>query len=281
MTSAGVPSDLLRGAAVSVGIGVVVALGIMTPTLLVPYYSGHYVCVSGPQIDSQFNWTPAFLINSPYGGWGNATWHTDLPGGLSGPLWTTFNGGAAADIEIGFWNLSMVSRVHVDGAGASSPCPAYTLRYSHTGDFPTGGLPFGGCSGCPILGENNTTDQGEPTHLTYPTMTGGGVTTSVTFANGFTEDNYGTISTCGGPGLNKSVLIHNLWFQVPVLTPAGLEVFNESVYSMFVPGYPPNSYSAEYWYWFPPNFGSWAVDNLSASGSPTGGWAFDYLGPCS
>jgi len=68
---------------------------------------------------------------------------------------------------------------------------------------------------------------------------------------------------------------------VPFSTARGLLTFNETVYSDSGPEAPYGSYTATWSYWFPPDFGTWQIDNLSAPGGPGGGWAFNFVGHCS
>lgn len=141
------------------------------------------------------------------------------------------------------------------GLGASVPC---------TQSLKAAAAPAGGASsGIPIMRPGNHSDVLEPSIL-YP-----GWSDVITFANGFTAANSPDVSTCGDPAravpVNSTYLtlwvnfnfqgIHTVLFHMPLIE-------EEFVYS------------------FPANFGTWAIDNLSAPGGPGGGWAFDYLGPC-
>ena len=263
-------------ALVAAGLGVVFAFGMVGVATLAPYFEGHYICVKGEQVASQFNYTTYFLLNSPFGGWGNGTYDAaDLFG--TGGSGHQFNGSAGSVFAGGGWNLSKVNRVHVYGWGASASCPAYE---ANAGTVSTPGLPFASCAGCPVLGNGTRSDVGEPSQLAYNATVGATVYRSVIFNNSFTIDNRGTVSTCGGPGQNLSMSTHNVTFQIPFATADGTITLTESLYTPSWGSAPDGSYTAQYWYWFPGNFGSWAIDNLSAPGGPGGGWAFDFLGPC-
>lgn len=265
-------------AIVAVCVGIAVAASMVASTLVAPYYQGHYVCERGTIITSQLNWTPDLLTNSPFGGYGNVSYTLPPIGSHSGGGGSEFNGTSGSVIWPVIWNLSTVNRVRVNGVGSDVQCPQFEAEVG-TGDYYPG-LPFGGCAGCPIKVVNNTTDKGEPTQAFYNSTDGGSPTWSVIWNNGFTVDNQGLISTCGGAARWGNLTTHNLTFLVPFATSYGKLVYNESIYTAYDPMAAPGSYTATFSYWFPANFGTWQIDNLSAPGGPGGGWAFNFVGPC-
>lgn len=243
-----------------VGIGVAVTLGAFS--LGSPSLGSHYACEPAALVASQWNWTPYLLVNSPYGGWGNGTASTDQGGASS----RNFNGQSAEAIDLEQWNLTLVQRVLVPGWGVSATsCPTLSVNYNNT-SFPSN-APFSGC-GCLLLPNGTTTDRNETNQPTY------GLYTAVKWNNSFTSPTGGTVTTCGTGPETVSFQSREPVFEVTFQTPYGPKTFSESV-SIFT-----SALTETFHYWFPPNFGSWAVDNLSLPGGPGGGWAFDFLGPC-
>jgi hypothetical protein len=260
-------------------VGIAVATAVFAGTSIIPYYQGHFVCVEGRVVKSQLNWTPNLLVNSPFGGYGNVTYTLPPPGDRSGGGGSQFNGTSGSVIWPVYWNLSTEHRVLVDGVGTDARCPPLEVQVGK-GPYASG-LPFGGCGGCPIPVVTNTTDIGEATHVSYNSTNGNPPTWTVIWNNSFTIDNQGQISTCGGAAKWGSLTTHNLTFQVPFATGNGTFAFNETIYTSYSPIAPLGSYTASFSYWFPPNFGTWQIDNLSAPGGPGNGWAFNFVGPCS
>jgi hypothetical protein len=117
------------------------------------------------------------------------------------------------------------------------------------------------------MGPGNVSDVDEPSDL-FP-----GQNTSLndlTFANGFENQNTGSISTCGGPARSVFVAVPglSLWLHLDSADRNASVSFELPIVSL------------EFHYVFPPNAGIWQIDNLSAPGGPGGGWAFAYS-PCS
>jgi hypothetical protein len=273
-----VPSRRRLAYILSICVGIVVAVGVVSATLVVPYYHGHYTCVRGTLVKSQFNWTPDLLMNSPFGGKGVDSYSLPPVGAQSGGG-TQFNGTSSSVIWPSLWNLSTVQRVLVNGAGADAQCPQYEVDEGSAFSY-LSGLPFGGCAGCPITVVNNTTDRGEASQVSYNSTNGGPRTWSVIWDNAFTVDNQGQISTCGAGARWANLTTHNFTFEVSFSTAKGTLDFNESIYSAYGVSPPPWNYTASFSYWFPANFGTWQLDNLSAPGGPGGGWAFNFVGYC-
>jgi hypothetical protein len=262
--------------AVAGGVVISIVLVAMTLASPSPVPWEHYTCVRGTQLASEYNWTPEEISNSPFGGWGNATFGVTPGGGGGGP---NHNGAATMFFGMDEWNLSMVNRVLVSGLGPSESCPTYEID-----SYPN--LPAwqqsGGCGGCTVLGPGNTSDASEPSQFNISIWGGPGSVgaTSVIFHNGFVLPNEPSVSTCGGPAQQHNMTSTMLTFQVPFSTPHGELTFNESVYTSDTQApIPSGSYWEDFAYWFPSNFGMWQIDNLSAPGGPGGGWAFSYS-PC-
>src|SRR5271157_1934275 len=237
-----------RWAIVSVVAVAVIVVGLFTPTLLggwAPLL--HYECQQGQSPEATlYAWVPALMINSPYGGegFGNGT---VPPGPLSTPgLGTTYGTGEAngSAAWAGFRaesNVSSVQNLTVWGPGQHVRCasPFYvSVRY-------WGGAVLGG----PLLGEGNVSDSQEPTslgHWTYP----GDV--NLTVSNGFYGNNSPSISTCGRAIASNSASSSQFEVRVPV-TIGGSQYNLPYVLPV----------QETFHYWFPANFGTWQVDNLS------------------
>jgi hypothetical protein len=112
-------------------------------------------------------------------------------------------------------------------------------------------------------------DSGEPDDLVLnESMQNASAIGPITFENGFYRETE-IISTCGtGP---KSYALSSTSFQIVV--PFTADGVAQNVTTSI-------QANITYEYAFPPNVGTWAIDNLSAPGGPGGGWAFSYLGAC-
>jgi hypothetical protein len=151
----------------------------------------------------------------------------------------------------------MVANQTVWGAGNDVRCKSlFTVAIRNWGGVVLGG---------PLLGQGNVSDNEEPDslgHWTYP----GDV--NLTFSNGFTHNNSSNISTCKASASSDVVTSPHFDVNVPVAV-------GGSRYSISVS----LPIQETFHYVFPANFGTWAIDELSASGGPGGGWAFSYT-PC-
>ena len=244
---------------------VVVVIGLLLPTLgggWAPLL--HNTCeVSGSPVASLFAWVPALLVNSPFGGegYGNGT---VPPGPLSSPGQGTVYGigeanGAAAwagfRAEI---NISTVKNQTVWGPGVSVRCDSpFSISVNYWGGAVLGG---------PLLGEGNRSDLNESTSLNHWTYPGD---VNLTFANGFLESNSGTISTCGQSALSRGMTSPQFEVKIPVVI-GGTHYLVP--YTLGI--------QETFHYVFSSDFGTWQIDNLSAPGGPGGGWAFNFVGPC-
>lgn len=265
------PSARLGRVAPSLAVGIVVAVGLVTVSLVVPYYAGHFSCSAGRVVTSEYNWTPDILLNSPYGG--NSSVYFWSPG-EHGTV-RAENGSTVSVFGMTEWFVYSVDRTRVAGPGSDSGCPSYEVRESAN-------LPpwqqSGGCAGCEILGPGNQTDAREPDQFNISVWSGPGSSgvTSVIYHNGFYSANAPDVSTCGGLSITLRASASWLDLQVPFVSDGHLLFVNVSSPGVF--GL--NNFTANFSFTFPASFGTWAVDNLSAAGGPGGGWAFDFLGPC-
>jgi len=243
-----------------------VAIVVLIVVLALPTWVGgwaplaHWTCQRGSDVANETVQIPSLLLNSPYGGrvWGNVTFPLGfLPFGLVGESTGDANGGAD---WAGFQSNITVSTVEnqtVWGPGSNVRCSE---------PFSVSLSPIGNPSlGITLLGAGNLSDQHEPTVL-FP-----GYVNTIYFLNGFEAANSENVSTCGGPTQS-----------VPLVTSTSLTLWahfvsdgHNSTAAFTVP-----IVDSQYHYWFPANFGTWQVDNLSAPGGPGGGWAFSYT-PCS
>lgn len=141
------------------------------------------------------------------------------------------------------------------GPGTNARCsgPYQVALFAH-------GAEYGDIS----LAGPNVSDRNEPTIL-------GPWNSNLSFQNGFAQPNTANVTTCdatatSAPGVISKFL--TLWVT-----------FSETGHSHTVSFRTP-LVETVYHYWFPANFGTWQIDNLSAPGGPGGGWAFSYS-PCS
>ncbi|MGA7861562.1 MAG: hypothetical protein WCB19_06860 [Thermoplasmata archaeon] len=252
------------------GIGVVVGLLLLAGTTGSPLPGTHFACERGKLLASQYSWTPDMFWNAPYGG--------SVYGQVENSRGEDAGGAHNGEVAVAFgmieWNLSSVNRVLVAGLGSSPGCPTYLAEG-------TPNLPpwqqSGGCVGCDLLGPGNESDASEPSsfNVSLWTSVGSMGATSTTFHEGFTEDNGGIVSTCGGPARELNVTSKDVHFQVPFRVPHGTVIFNASVYNLaFISQW---GYTANFTYFFPADFGTWEVDNLTlGSDAPGGGLSFAY-----
>jgi len=260
--------------ALSVGTGVAAALVLVSLAWSPPGASPtHVECsVVGPVANVSSLYIPAVLVNSPYGGgaWGNGTFPATFPGIWNGPpprgvkavAYGTgaLNGSAEGAFFTVNASINSVQNLTVPGPGPGSPC---SLPYSVSLGSPPYYLEAGGG----ILPQNSTTDVGEPSTATIAGTHG--VFSVASFNNSFTQSNELSLSTCGGAARSISLIESSyLDVSVPVLGPNGSQ---EYPYTIPV--------QETYHYFFPADFGTWQIDNLSAPGGPGGGWAFSYQ-PC-
>jgi hypothetical protein len=252
---------------------VVGLLAILVGALLVPTWAGdwapivHWSCASSGEVASQVVWIPLILLNAPYGGYvsGNATVVMGVIGNDSGLGYAdgteSTNGSVSGLFVHVLANASKNSNDIVWGSGSNARC-------SHEFTVATS-VYFGGPSGevySGILGNSgNVSDSQEPHAYNFSANSGD---STAYFDNGFSRANVESVSTCdtGGNWVAVDSTGLSMWLSLPI--DGKITAVNYLL-----------PFPQAFHYYFPPNFGSWQIDNLSAPGGPGGGWAFSYS-PC-
>lgn len=248
-------------------LGIVIVLVLITVANGSPVFWEHYGCVRGKLLASQYNWTPDLIWNAPYGGAVFA--EVQAAGGGAGG-WG-YNGSVGVDFGQFEWNLSLVNRVLVSGPGPNEDCPTYDVtRAPNLAPWQQSG---GG--GEYLLGAGNLSDRGVPTQFNI-TITGGPGLTSVIFTDAFESINDQSVSTCGRGAKEVNVTSPGLDFQIPFQTTSGRVLIDSTAYGVgrsSIPGFEMN-----FTYFFPADFGTWQIDNLTIGpNAPGSGLAFSYL----
>jgi hypothetical protein len=258
----------------------VVVVGLLVPTWISGWAPlAHTTCQASQVAATGTFLLPTAVVNSPFGGRGsvNSTYPATAVGyppssvtyQISGVQ--MYNGSVAGSFVLDRATVAKLSNESVIGPGANTKCgqpfgltfdvvPANEGGYGYGGQIFTG--PFG-----PYFGVNGSeSDSGEPTVWNLGTPPGN--STSI-FRQGFNGSNAPTVSTCGGPAESIPVVAQSLatwvsfrWNGVNYTAEVSLPL------------------DQSFTYFFPANFGTWQVDDLSAPGGPGGGWAFSYS-PCS
>jgi len=237
---------------VGAGIGTGFVIGSIT---LLP--TGH--CAPSMAIANLTIRTPALIVNSPYLGQasGDYTW------------WA---------------NTSSQTIRFTSGVGSSNGSVGYSLNLTNWTVWSTHSVGSGGpsCAGAFLLTEvptaysivfdssNYTNDSASAQSFGggTPPWPGGSPENYVYFNDSFSQTT-GTIQTCD----RSAVIAHDNSGHIDLEIPfqyQGVQHTANLAYRSVM----------NFTYTFPSDGGSWAIDNLSASGGPGGGWAFSYLGPC-
>jgi hypothetical protein len=255
----------------AVGLAVVlVALAVANGT---PTFWEHYGCERGQLLASQFNWTPDLFWNAPFGGTVYAQAISNS-GGMAG--WDTKGGEVSLVFGQQQWNLTSVNRVLESGPGPSPHCPAYEVT-SAPNLAPW--QQSGGCGGCLLLGPGNVSDAGVPTQFNISIWGPGPGITSVIFHDAYVTDNNGVISTCGRGATEINLTTTHLDLQIPFVTQKGIVLIDSTQYAVGPASLA--GFAENFTYFFPANFGNWAIDNLTMGpDAPGSGLAFSYS-PCS
>ena len=257
-------------------IGVVAVAGVLLlllPTVLLGWAPVlHWTCVYQDRVAEGVTFVPAVLVNSPFGGnaTGRGTIPPYFPGSLGyptlGSFQTSFAENGTASGTFNSVNVSVFkgrSELAL-GPGLNSPC---SQSFSVVPTQP----PFlGTYAGWQLGLASNLTDKGEGSSVSFSSF-GGYRVLPLYFNNSFSVASGANISTCNAP--SRSVALTANSDSLSVSIGFSLDGRNETA-PMTLP------FVQSYLYWFPANFGTWQVDNLSAPGGPGGGWAFNYLGPC-
>ena len=274
----GQPASRPRRQALIIGAitATVVALLVVVSVSVGGYPFTHSVCKVSNIAESGPTWVPLTLLNSPYGG--SASVQASIPVGWFGsspnsnPPQVISGSGTNGSIWGAFFEVN--ATLYRDGAQSvwgPGPANACSGSWSLTLESLTPSHGFQGelftWSGAPEFGPNSTSDVSEPEQVHFYDGPGGN---SSVFHNGFVGANQANLSTCNGLPMSISIRSSSLttWIN-----------FNSGGSSTMEPASLPFEQSFEYN--LPANFGTWQVDNLSASGGPGGGWAFNFLGPCS
>lgn len=255
-----------RRSIIAVAVASAVLLALIVPTVSAGWAPIlHFECGQGAKIVQELVWVPAVLGNSPYGGrmFDNGTIPPDIPGApgypnawsaLGAPAW---NGSAAGAFFLVNVSVFRSSNSTVLGPGPNARCNVpFVVQYLSLGEVDRGTV-FVNPIGLP----SNLSDRGEVTEVAYPHP-------SFAFNNSFRAANSPSISTCGQPARSVNVSSPHFTAMSPGTTADA---------GAFLPVLLP--FGGTFHYWFPGNFGTWQVDNLSAPGGPGGGWAFSYS-PC-
>lgn len=214
----------------------------------------HTVCVNGVLVAHETNrWLPVVLVNSPYSG---------RAYGQSEGVGVTVSNGTAGAAFVEAINASLYSLHNSSawGPGVNHPCnrpSAVDLQFH-----------LYGVASVTLSTISNLTDAGETSNISV-FNTPSNLSTVAFFNNSFTAANAGEVSTFGEVALVLPFQSNYLTIGIP------FEVDNRTVTVPYV-----IPFAEDFTYTFPANFGTWAIDNLSAQGGPGGGWAFDFLRPC-
>ena len=234
----------------------------------------HISCQRGSQVSETTAWVPLSLLNTPYGGraFVNATLPQAMFGGSANSNPPTAVGGYEFNGTVwgSFWKMNLtiysVGNTTVWGPGATAPC-TQQFQLGAVSVAPAQG--FQGAlflgPGAPLFGPNSSSNINEPEVVNFSAAYGG---SSTIFWNGFHLANSQNVSTCGRGAQTAIERSGFLTTGVPFRLNG-----RQFTFSMTLP------ITQSFSYWFPPNFGTWQVDNLSALGGPGGGWAFSYA-PC-
>ena len=208
-------------------------------------------CIPGGVIANVTNAiTPLILLNSPYGTT-RATWSAQTSYLGNGTNFTlhAWNGSVSAY----YVKVNYTIRGGVGNPASGSSCSS---RYFATPSSRTGGI---GLSLGPY--QNDSLEPSE-----FPTANGSVV--AAHYWNGFYTET-SVVSTCGiGASTIETVTSTHLTVSVAFSFDGSIHTANATL-----------SQNTTFHYTFPSNTGVWAVDNLSASAGPGGGWAFSYS-PC-
>lgn len=271
------PLTVRRRTAILGTTAVAVVVALMLATVIAPWSPIlHLTCqVQGSVYQQADVWIPDVVVNSPYGGYANGTgllpW--TFPGAGNGPPpgpgarfgWGTeaANGtafGAFFEVNVSLFRLGNATLL---GPGANTRCSSpFQIVLQNPSQH--------GGTAAQIAKPTNQSDTNEAENATLFAGSSNPVQSPSYFNNSFTTSNWQSVSTCGKSGTKVVVTSGEFEFEL------GVVVGGKPVRLSYVlPVIQDFSYS------FPTNYGTWQVDNLSAPGGSGGGWAFNYLGPCS
>ena len=266
-----------KGIALCGVIAAVVVVIVSSLTFVAPWAPlAHFSCQRGSQASTTTAWVPLSLLNTPYGGraFVNATLPQGMFGGSANSNSNPPNlvGGHESNGTVwgSFWKMSLAIYTAVNttlwGPGSTSRC-TQQFELGAVSVAPAQGF-LGALflwPGAPLFGPNSSSNINEPEMVNFSAAYGD---SSTIFWNGFHSANSQNVSTCGRGAQTASGRSNFLTTGVPFRLNG-----RPFTFSITLP------ITQNFSYWFPPNFGTWQVDNLSAPGGPGGGWAFSYS-PC-
>lgn len=239
----------MRSVVVGGAIGVMITLATLASGSAGVFY--HVQCAIGSPVSSETLWTPFSLTNAPY--LGSTVYHAHFATwGLLG--WTNVTVGpgllAGGNLSTGYfetqnWTVYAESNRSVFGPGFSRPCGAsFVALMAHTSlDVSS--------NGSPLQGPGNTSNANEPTTFICTSCAPGPKIQSATFANGFSQFNLASISTCGTAGKEVNYSSSSFEVSLPVPTTLGPSAVPTTILS-----------AESFTYFFPANGGTWSVDDL-------------------
>ena len=261
----------IRRFQVLAGVGIV-AFALLLPTILFGWAPLlHWACVDQDRVAEGTTFVPLVLVNSPFGGnaTGTGTVPPYFPGGFGYPAaWSWEDTSAENGTASGTFNEVNVSIFQVTstlmlGPGTNSRC---SQSFSVVPTPPPISVSFAGFS---VVVPSNLTDRGEASTWSPPRCGGCGLL-PLYFNNSFSGANEASISTCNTSAKSVSLTENSDYLSVSIQFSWNGRNFTGPMTLPFIESYQ---------YWFPADFGTWQVDNLSAPGGPGGGWAFAYS-PC-
>ncbi len=228
---------------------VIVALVVLVILLPVAFPQVGYrilpsvTCRAGSLVATEQYWTPEILLNSPYRGeaWGNQTVGPNIEMGAD-------NGSASGGFRLDTWSVYTAENV---SSLTNTPCsqPYVAQLTSTSGSF----------ASFPLLAGGSTSDAAEMTsftHLGYQ---------SLSFSNGYVNDNFGGTGTCSG--LRYATTADSVSYPVGI-------PFTHAGQTFQLPGSVASHVA--YFYIFPGG-GNWDFFNpQAASPAYEGGLAFSY-----
>jgi len=221
----------------------------------------HDTCGPGGVLASATFYAPGVVGDAPYGGhvWANGTFPWNLTS-IVGAGGNESNGGSFADLSTATFSIYPAQNGTAWGPGSNTQCSSpYFVTVAASSSTRVKLLS--------VLPAGTLNDTRAP--LQAPPISAGDPL-SVILGDRYLASNAPSIDTCSlTQPVEISVPATSMTVGLPVRLPGG---------SVTVPVTLP--VRAAFEYWFPPGFGVWLVDDLSANGYlPGAGWAFDYH-PC-
>lgn len=232
----------------AVAAGVLIASGLTVVALNV----GTAECVPGPVVSSvNATLAPLLLLNAPYDGSANGT--VPIENGTHAlTLFANNSGGVWGYFERMDWTIRQGT-----GLGRFAAYCDSIFFPTLTNDWSSDVIPLFNASGTAYINDSSEA------HTVQISGTPG----PVYFSNGFSAPT-GVVSTCGRGAVQENASSSYIQISVDFQEQGVSHVASLTL-----------DVATNYQYFFPPNQGTWSVDNLSAPHGPGGGWAFSYS-PC-